>query len=82
METMGMRLSVVNKAFLVPWGNMAALWQGRIEVILLLNVVFEIKVVFIAKTEHLITTKQKLFPSRKVKLEEKSTGNENENASP
>ena len=50
--------------------------------ILLLNVVFEIKVVFIAKTEHLITTKQKLFPSRKVKLEEKSTGNANENASP
>lgn len=55
--------------------------RTSIVVILLLNVVFEIKDVLIAKTEQLIITKQKLFPSRKVKLEEKSTGNANEIAS-
>ena len=41
---------------------------------------FEMEIVLIAKIEQL--TKQKRFLSRKLKLEEKSTGSVNENASP
>ena len=40
---------------------------------------FEIEIVLIAKIEQL--TKQKLFPSRKLNLEGKSTGDANEKAS-
>ena len=49
---------------------------------ILLNVesTFEMEIVLIAKIEQL--TKQKRFLSRKLKLEEKSTGSVNENASP
>ena len=49
---------------------------------ILLNVesTFEMEIVFIAKIEQL--TKQKRFLSGKLKLEEKSTGSVNENASP